>query len=220
MNDGVEVAAKTDPNNPLNRPAPDMDAPDAPPSAPPGPDYVKKISELTKDNATKVVRIEELEATEKAHLATISEINATNASLTATVETQKKTIANLNVENADIKQQFSNSREEVVNTTPSSTVTPPKAGTTTSSEPPLLVSSTPTIYKNGKPGIPCPNKPKPQWLPANQQPLTKIYKLVFSSYTHLSLKGKIRRRIHTGPPLFYIWKGKSIRKTSCNKKGK
>ena len=115
MNDGVEVAAKTDPNNPLSRPAPDREAPDAPPSAPPGPDYVKKIEELTEKNAAKVVRIEELEATEKAHLATIADLNATNATLTATVEEQKKTIANLKTENAGLKQQLSNSREEVVN---------------------------------------------------------------------------------------------------------
>ena len=115
VSDGVEVAAKTDPNNPLSRPAPDRDAPGAPPSAPPGPDYVKKIEELTKDNVAKTTRIEDLENAEKAHLATIAELNATNASLTATVETQKKTIANLNAENADLKQQLSNSREEVVN---------------------------------------------------------------------------------------------------------
>ena len=115
VNDGVEVAAKTDPNNPLSRPAPDRDAPGAPPPPPPGPDYVKKIEELTKDNTAKAVRIEELEATEKAHLATIADLNATNASLTATVETQKETIAKLNAENAGLKQQLSNSREEVVN---------------------------------------------------------------------------------------------------------
>jgi hypothetical protein len=115
VNDGVEVAAKTDPNNPLSRPAPDRDAPGAPPPPPPGPDYVKKIEELTKDNAAKAVRIEELEATEKAHLDTIADLKATNATLTTTVEEQKKTIAKLNAENAGLKQQLSNSREEVVN---------------------------------------------------------------------------------------------------------
>jgi len=115
VNDGVEVAAKTDPNNPLSRPAPDRDAPGAPPSAPPGPDYVKKIEELTKDNAAKAVRIEELEATEKALLDTIVNLKATNTTLTATVEEQKKTITTLKTENAGLKQQLSNSREEVVN---------------------------------------------------------------------------------------------------------
>jgi hypothetical protein len=115
VSDGVEVAAKTDPNNPLSRPAPDRDAPGAPPPPPPGPDYVKKIEELTKDNAAKTARIENLETTEKAHLATIADLNATNVSLTATVEAQKKTIANLNAENAGLKQQLGNSREEVVN---------------------------------------------------------------------------------------------------------
>ncbi|MFP6894762.1 MAG: lectin-like protein [Opitutales bacterium] len=115
VNDGVEVAAKTDPNNPLSRPAPDRDAPGTPPTPPPGPDYVKKIEELTKDNAAKTDRIEDLETAEKAHLATIADLNATNVSLTATVEAQKKTIANLNAENASLKQQLGNSREEVVN---------------------------------------------------------------------------------------------------------
>ena len=115
VSDGVEVAAKTDPNNPLSRPAPDRDAPGAPPPPPPGPDYVKKIEELTKGNAAKTVRIEELEATEKAHLDTIANLKATNATLTATVEEQKKTIANLKTENAGLKQQLSNSRKEVVN---------------------------------------------------------------------------------------------------------
>ncbi len=115
VSDGVEVAAKTDPNNPLSRPAPDRDAPGTPPPPPPGPDYIKKIEELTKDNAAKTDRIEDLEAAEKAHLATIADLKAINASLTVTVDAQKETIAALNAANAGLKQQLNNTRQEVVN---------------------------------------------------------------------------------------------------------
>ena len=42
--DGKEVAANTDPNNPLSRPMPFMKPPSKAPGAPPAPDYVDTIT--------------------------------------------------------------------------------------------------------------------------------------------------------------------------------
>jgi len=115
VNDGEETAAKTDPNNPLSRPAPKRKAPPKAPSPPPGPDYIKKIEELTKANADKAAKIKNLEASEKVHLKAIADLNATNESLKKNLETQSKTIANLKAENTTLKQRIINSQQEMEN---------------------------------------------------------------------------------------------------------
>ena len=86
VSDGEEVAAKTDPNNPFSRPVPNLLAPSDGPGAPPAPDYVSTVTELTE-------RVEELTAQVEANKrenarrsGQIHELNATNAALTAQVD--------------------------------------------------------------------------------------------------------------------------------------
>ncbi|MDA9963150.1 hypothetical protein N9D63_09725, partial [Opitutales bacterium] len=116
VNDGEETAAKTDPNNPLSRPAPDKKAPkEQPGPPPPDRDFSKKVEELTKANEEKDKKIEELEKRIEAYAKSMAELNATNAALAKKVEDRDKTIASLRSERKDLRQQLVNAREDVAN---------------------------------------------------------------------------------------------------------
>jgi len=86
VRDGEEVAANTDPNNPFSRPVPNLLAPSDGPGAPPAPDYVSTITELT-ERVEELTALVEANNREKARRSgQIHELNATNAALTAQVD--------------------------------------------------------------------------------------------------------------------------------------
>jgi len=86
VSDGEEVAANTDPNNPFSRPVPNLLAPSDGPGAPPAPDYVSTVTELT-ERVEELTALVEANNREKARRSgQIHELNATNAALTAQVE--------------------------------------------------------------------------------------------------------------------------------------
>ena len=118
-NDGKEVAANTDPNNPYSRPMPNILAPEQGPGAPPAPDYLETIAqkseelrkqadELKQANeeiATKAVEIGEL-TSENATL--LGEVKSLNGKVTG-LETE---VATLNTDNEELKGQIQNLRED------------------------------------------------------------------------------------------------------------
>ena len=117
--DGKEVAANTDPNNPFSRPMPNILAPDAGPGAPPAPDYLvtiaqkseeirKQANDLKKANDAIVAKnnqIGEL-TSEKAKLQ--GEVKSLNGKVTG-LETQ---VATLKIDNEGLKGQIQNLRED------------------------------------------------------------------------------------------------------------
>ena len=118
-NDGKEVAANTDPNNPYSRPMPNIFAPEQGPGAPPAPDYLETIAqkseelrkqadELKQANeeiATKAMQIGEL-TSENAKLQ--GEVKSLNGKVTG-LETE---VAALKTHNEGLKGQIQNLRED------------------------------------------------------------------------------------------------------------
>jgi FtsZ-binding cell division protein ZapB len=118
-NDGKEVAANTDPNNPYSRPMPNILAPEQGPGAPPAPDYLETIAqkseelrkqadELKQANeeiATKAMQIGEL-TSENAKLQ--GEVKSLNGKVTG-LETE---VATLKTDNKGFKGQIQNLRED------------------------------------------------------------------------------------------------------------
>jgi len=86
IDDGKEVLAKTDPNNPFSRPLPNFTAPKNAPGAPPAPDYVVTINELTEKILEQTIEIENLKDTNQVLVSQNNELNSTNQELLAKVE--------------------------------------------------------------------------------------------------------------------------------------
>jgi FtsZ-binding cell division protein ZapB len=117
--DGKEVAANTDPNNPFSRPMPNILAPEAGPGAPPAPDYLvtiaqkseeirKQADELKQANdeiATQAIQIGEL-TSENAKLQ--GEVKSLNGKVTG-LETE---VVALKTDNEGLKGQIQNLRED------------------------------------------------------------------------------------------------------------
>jgi hypothetical protein len=117
--DGKEVAANTDPNNPFSRPMPNILAPEAGPGAPPAPDYLvtiaqkseeirKQANDLKKANDAIVAKnnqIGEL-TSEKAKLQ--GEVKSLNGKVTG-LETE---VVALKTDNEGLKGQIQNLRED------------------------------------------------------------------------------------------------------------
>jgi len=117
--DGKEVAANTDPNNPFSRPMPNILAPEAGPGTPPAPDYLvtiaqkseeirKQADELKQANdeiATQAIQIGEL-TSENAKLQ--GEVKSLNGKVTG-LETE---VVALKTDNEGLKGQIQNLRED------------------------------------------------------------------------------------------------------------
>lgn len=86
VSDGKEVAAKTDPNNPFSRPVPNLLAPSDGPGAPPAPDYVSTVTELTQLVEELTTQVEAISREKALRSGQIHELNATNAALSAQVD--------------------------------------------------------------------------------------------------------------------------------------
>ena len=110
IEDGNEVLAKTDPNNPLSRPLPNFTAPKTAPGAPPAPDYVDTINELTEKVLQQTIEIQNLNDANQVLIASNEELNATNQVLVTKVE-------NLEYEVEELNQEIKGLNAEVANLT-------------------------------------------------------------------------------------------------------
>ncbi len=117
--DGKEVAANTDPNNPLSRPMPFMQPPSKAPGAPPAPDYVDTITKLTAALQEKTAQLAAHEEKDARRSKELTEANANNAELVAKVESLEAEVTSLNgqvasltTENGELKGQVTNLRED------------------------------------------------------------------------------------------------------------
>jgi hypothetical protein len=117
--DGKEVAANTDPNNPLSRPMPSMKPPSKAPGAPPAPDYVDTITKLTAALQEKTAQLAAHEEKDARRSKELTEANANNAELVAKVESLEAEVTSLNgqvasltTENGELKGQVTNLRED------------------------------------------------------------------------------------------------------------
>ena len=117
--DAKEVAANTDPNNPLSRPMPFMKPPSKAPGAPPAPDYVDTITKLTAALQEKTAQLAAHEEKDARRNKELTEANANNAELVAKVESLEAKVTSLNQQvaslstaNGELKGQVTNLRED------------------------------------------------------------------------------------------------------------
>jgi cell division protein FtsB len=129
-NDGKEVLAKTDPNNPLSRPLPHILAPDEGPGGPPAADYLETIaqkSEELRKQANQLHKANEEIAENKKEISLLSsenvklqgEVKSLNGKVTA-LETE---VTALKTDNEGLKEQIQNLREDNQNISYELTVT-------------------------------------------------------------------------------------------------
>jgi hypothetical protein len=120
--DGKEVLAKTDPNNPLSRPLPNILAPDEGPGSPPAPDYLVTIaqkSEEIRKQANELKNANDEIAANKKEIGTLTSENAKLQgevkSLNGKVTVLEKEVAALKSDNEGLKGQIQNLREDAQN---------------------------------------------------------------------------------------------------------
>jgi hypothetical protein len=115
VNDGKEVAANTDPNNPYSRPAPKRNAPSEGPGTPPAPDYKDTITELSEKVRVHEISINELEEQKQAHIQIIEDLNLSNSKLSKQADILEESVASLTGENASLRSSLKNTREDKSN---------------------------------------------------------------------------------------------------------
>jgi hypothetical protein len=106
IDDGKEVLAKTDPNNPFSRPLPNFTAPSSAPGAPPAPDYVNTINELTEKVLQQTISIENLKVDNEVLIIQNNELNASNQRLIAKVAELEDEVENLNQQNEALNSKL------------------------------------------------------------------------------------------------------------------
>jgi regulator of replication initiation timing len=118
-NDGNEVAANTDPNNPFSRPMPNILAPDDGPGAPPAPDFLVTIaqkSEEIRKQANDLKQANDEIAANKKEIGTLTSENAKLQgevkSLNGKITVLEKEVATLKSDNEGLKGQIQNVRED------------------------------------------------------------------------------------------------------------
>ena len=118
-NDGKEVAANTDPNNPFSRPMPNILAPEEGPGAPPAPDYLvtidqkseeirKQANELKQANDQIAVKDKEIGVLISENAKLHGEVKTLNGKVTGL----EKEVATLKSDNEGLKDQIQNLRED------------------------------------------------------------------------------------------------------------
>jgi len=117
--DGKEVTANTDPNNPLSRPMPFMTPPSKTPGPPPSKDYVETITKLTSALEEKTALLVVSEEENSKLSRKMSDLNKTNSSLSTKIESMEDQISGLtnevsilSVENGNLNGQIVNLRQD------------------------------------------------------------------------------------------------------------
>jgi len=129
-NDGKEVAANTDPNNPFSRPLPNILAPNEGPGAPPSADYLgtiaqkseelrKQANELQKANQEIAENKKEISLLSSENVKLQGEVKSLNGKVTGL----EQEVVSLKTDNEELKDQIQNLREENQNVSYELTVT-------------------------------------------------------------------------------------------------
>ena len=118
-NDGKEVAANTDPNNPFSRPMPNILAPEKGPGAPPAPDYLETIAQKSEEIRKQANELKTANQEIDAKNKEIGQLTSENAklqgevkSLNGKVTSLEKQVATLKTDNEGLKGQIQNLRED------------------------------------------------------------------------------------------------------------
>jgi cell division protein FtsB len=118
-NDGKEVAANTDPNNPFSRPIPNILAPDDGPGAPPAPDYLVTIAQKSEEIRKQANELKQANEEIAANKKKIGDLTSENAKLQGEVKSLKgtltgleKEVATLKTDNERFEGQIQNLRED------------------------------------------------------------------------------------------------------------
>jgi cell division protein FtsB len=101
IDDGKEVLAKTDPNNPLSRPMPKFTAPKSAPGAPPSPDFANTINDLNEKVLQQSIEIQNLQEDNVA-------LKNDKVNLTDQIETLNAEVTDLKEENESLNAQINN----------------------------------------------------------------------------------------------------------------
>jgi hypothetical protein len=117
--DGKEVAANTDPNNPFSRPMPNILAPESGPGAPPAPDYLATIAQKSEEIRKQANDLEKANNEIAAKTKQIGELISTKAKLQGEVKLLNGKVTGLETEvtalktdNEGLKGQIQNLRED------------------------------------------------------------------------------------------------------------
>jgi cell division protein FtsB len=118
-NDGKEVAANTDPNNPFSRPIPNILAPDDGPGAPPAPDYLVTIAQKSEEIRKQANELKQANEEIAANKKEIGDLTSENAKLQGEVKSLngqvaglEKEVATLKTDNERFEGQIQNLRED------------------------------------------------------------------------------------------------------------
>jgi hypothetical protein len=118
-NDGKEVLANTDPNNPFSRPMPNILAPETGPGAPPAPDYLVTLAQKSEEILKQAKELEKANESIAAKEKTIGDLNSEKARLQGDnkflkgrVTGLENQVASLQNDNEGLKQQVQNLRED------------------------------------------------------------------------------------------------------------
>jgi cell division protein FtsB len=101
IDDGKEVVAKTDPNNPLSRPMPKFTAPKSAPGTPPSPDFANTINDLNEKVLQQSIEIQNLQEDNLA-------LKNDKVNLTDQIETLNAEVTDLKEENESLTAQINN----------------------------------------------------------------------------------------------------------------
>ena len=101
IDDGKEVLAKTDPNNPLSRPMPKFTAPKSAPGAPPSPDFANTINDLNEKVLQQSIEIQNLQEDNLV-------LSNDKANLTDQIETLNAEVTDLKGKNESLTAQINN----------------------------------------------------------------------------------------------------------------
>ena len=101
IDDGKEVVAKTDPNNPLSRPMPKFTAPKSAPGAPPSPDFANTINDLNEKVLQQSIEIQNLQEDNLV-------LSNDKANLTDQIETLNAEVTDLKGKNESLTAQINN----------------------------------------------------------------------------------------------------------------
>ena len=101
IDDGKEVVAKTDPNNPLSRPMPKFTAPKSAPGSPPSPDFANTINDLNEKVLQQSIEIQNLQEDNLV-------LSNDKANLTDQIETLNAEVTDLKGKNESLTAQINN----------------------------------------------------------------------------------------------------------------
>ena len=117
--DGKEVAANTDPNNPFSRPMPNILAPEEGPGAPPAPDYLVTIAQKSEEIRKQADELKQANDEITTQAIQIGELTSENAKLQGEVKSLNGKVTGLETEvvalksdNEGLKGQIQNLRED------------------------------------------------------------------------------------------------------------